>query len=37
MSKNKHDELLPIDPIGALNKIKENYTRYFNGSSIIKD
>lgn len=28
--KNKHSELLPIDPIGALNKIKENYTRYFN-------
>lgn len=30
MSKNNYEELLPKDPIGALNKIKENYTRYFN-------
>lgn len=28
--KNKYEELLPIDPIGALDKIKENYKRYFN-------
>lgn len=30
MDKNKYEELLPVDPIGALNKIKENYSRYFN-------
>lgn len=30
MSKNNYEELLPVDPIGALDKIKENYTRYFN-------
>ncbi|MCQ2193730.1 MAG: DEAD/DEAH box helicase [Paludibacteraceae bacterium] len=28
--KNNYEELLPVDPIGALNKIKENYKRYFN-------
>lgn len=29
MKKNKYENLLSIDPIGAFNKIKENYLRYF--------
>lgn len=28
--KNNYEELLPVDPIGAINKMKENYWRYFN-------
>ena len=27
---NIYEGLLPIDPIGALDKIKDNYCRYFN-------
>jgi len=30
MPKNDYEELLPVDPIGAINKMKENYWRYFN-------
>lgn len=30
MQKNDYEELLPVDPIGAINKMKENYWRYFN-------
>ena len=30
MPKNDYEELLPVDPIGAINKMKENYCRYFN-------
>lgn len=30
MQKNDFEELLPVDPIGAINKMKENYWRYFN-------
>jgi Lhr-like helicase len=29
MKKNKYENLLSIDPVGAFNKIKENYLRYF--------
>ena len=27
---NDYEQLLPVDPIGALDKIKENYRRYFD-------
>ena len=30
MQKNDYEELPPVDPIGAINKMKENYWRYFN-------
>ena len=30
MLKYDYEELLPVDPIGAINKMKENYWRYFN-------
>ena len=29
MKKNTYENLLSIDPVGAFNKIKENYLRYF--------
>lgn len=37
MNKNNYEHLLSQDPIGAFEKIKENYIRYFENAYKIKD
>lgn len=37
MNKNNYEHLLSLDPIGAFEKIKENYKRYFENAYKITD
>ena len=37
MNKNNYEHLLSQDPIGAFDKIKENYIRYFENAYKITD